>query len=214
MELLPPSTVLIHSAPGLGKEIPPDLRHGNLTCTVHDLTWTCTKQPSKSVRVLFSAITGVQKNPDTQSEAKLRIALNKEAPIVCEFVTPTGAPDRESRQRFLDFRTRLNGTGGKAPATNAASRDALLPVKQALLSSHPALRQRHTQLVVSGVLTDDEFWSSHRQQLVDATLHDQKVCSESRIFRHEIKPVVGLLDCCAAACRLHFRLPCLPLKDS
>lgn len=183
MELLSNSpvevTARVLSCAAFGK-LPPEKQTGTLRVSEDDVSWTSLTAADLHLRFLLSDIVGtyskskrsakgaqtinlppaidLQKTPDSQPNAKLRVLLSKDkgssAPLVLDFVTGAGAPDKAARETFITVRNDL---------------------RQAALNAAPGLERIHSSVVHRNGVSEADFWRLHQQLLVDAGLSRRKV---------------------------------------
>ena len=132
--------------------------------------WTagCVKPDLSYLSYIPVFETDLQKTPDSQENAKLRILLNKHmasnSQLVLDFVSGSGAPDKQSRETFIAIRNDL---------------------KRTALASVPGLDQTYGSIVHREGLSEADFWRHHQQLLVDAGLLRRKVRVSSRYLKND-----------------------------
>lgn len=122
----------------------------------------------------------LQKTPDTQPNARVRILLSKDkasnTPLVFDFVSGSGLPNKQAREKFIGLRNEL---------------------KKTALASAPGLAQVFASVVHRDGLSEAEFWRMHQQLLVDAGLSRRQVCTGGMcnilafIFAFLVQPALG-----------------------
>ena len=175
-------TARVISCPEYGK-LPPATQTGTVRLTEDDVSWasltadlrlrfllsdivgtrgSTDKQSVRRVSPHFPNHTDLQKSPESQPNAKVRVLLSKDkasnVPLVFDFVTGSGAPDKVARESFIKIRNDL---------------------RSAAFAAVPGLSQVHGRVVNQDGVSEADFWRFHQQLLIDAGLGRRQV----RLFR-------------------------------
>lgn len=121
-------------------------------------------------------------SPEGKAKIQLQVVLHDGASSTFHFINKNGAAAQAAdRDRVKDLlQTLLPKFKRKV--------DKELEEKNKLLSSNPALLQLYKDLVITQVVTSEEFWSTHALQYTQASIAPKQEIGVNSAFLAEIKP--------------------------
>ncbi|XP_078333763.1 general transcription factor IIH subunit 1-like [Crassostrea virginica] len=154
---------------------------GTLYMMGERLGWMQGSKSTFSISYLYADIKGQKISPDSKEKVQLQLVMHDGGANTFHFINPKGraaaVADRDSVKDLLQqlipkFRRKLSSE---------------LEEKNRMLQENPELFQLYKDLVVTGVLTADEFWASRKSQNSVKPDKSQNV-GVSAAFLADIKP--------------------------
>ncbi|XP_044737269.1 general transcription factor IIH subunit 1 [Chrysoperla carnea] len=164
----------------------PQVRYkkGDGTLYVMDqrIAWMLENRDTVSVSHQFQDIKMQKISPEGKPKIQLQVVLHDGSSSTFHFTNKAGhAAQVSDRDRVKDLLQSL------LPKFKRKV-DRELEEKNKLLSSNPALLQLYKDLVITQVVTSEEFWSQHAQQYTKAQSQPKQEIGVNGAFLAEIKP--------------------------
>lgn len=155
---------------------------GTLYVMNERIAWMAEHRDKVTVSHRFQDIKMQKISPDKKLKVQLQLVLNDGNSSTFHFVNSNGtAAQIADRDRVKDLVQKL--------LTNFRPKfDEDLEKKKLLLSQNPSLLQMYRDLVITEVLTAEEFWSTHAKQYTDQQTAQKQDIGVSAAFLAEIKP--------------------------
>ncbi|XP_033752452.1 general transcription factor IIH subunit 1-like [Pecten maximus] len=146
--------------------------------------WMVESKSSFSLSHMYSDIKSQKISPDSKDKVQLQVVMHDGSAKTFHFINPkgrdAGVKDRDSIKELLQqllpkFRSKISSE---------------LEEKNRLLQESPELFQLYKDLVVSGVITAEEFWESRADQLSNIGKNEgsKQAVGVSAAFLADIKP--------------------------
>ncbi|CAG9856270.1 unnamed protein product [Phyllotreta striolata] len=155
---------------------------GTLFLMDQRLIWMVENKDTVAVSHLYADIKSQKISPEGKAKVQLQVVLHNGVSSTFHFTNKSGMPaqlaDRDKVKEMLQ--TLLPKFKRKV--------DRELEEKNKLLSSNPALLQLYKDLVMTKVVTSEEFWSQHAQQYTQKQNQQSQEIGVSGAFLADIKP--------------------------
>ncbi|XP_065647449.1 general transcription factor IIH subunit 1 isoform X1 [Hydra vulgaris] len=153
---------------------------GTLSLLSNKITWSATNGVGKNFQCLYSEIKMQRISPESSSKVQLQIVLHTESSYNFQFVNPKGrAAQLKNRNEIKDLLAEL------IPAhREKANKD--LEEKNKLLKENSDLYQLYKDLVVTGIITAEEFWENQKSV-------NTMACSSASSEKQKVGIASGLL---------------------
>ncbi|KAJ3174487.1 RNA polymerase II transcription factor B subunit 1 [Geranomyces variabilis] len=140
-------------------------QNGALFFGPKEFSWTADGKPQPDLRVPYTTVKACAQNKSEKVILKITQAAHNGSPEtshVFTFPPPNAHESRESVKAVLADVMKEN------TATVAASKDTAeeFQIRLEILNANAELRELHKSLVVSGVVSEDDFWASRRHYIV------------------------------------------------
>lgn len=168
-------------------------RDGHAEFSHKGLRWTASASPESSaghhppIVVLWSNVQDQQVSSISSPKAMIRLRLAHNSTLVLEFLADSGKLDdaftvREQVKDFIARRLRENGANGIRSNAAALCNPTEIKQRAALLAANPALKRQHTEMVNDGLISEEDFWASHRHLIAGEASKRQKTAKTSAIL--------------------------------
>lgn len=146
------------------------------------VAWMAENRDKVTVSHRFEDIKVQKISPEGKPKIQLQVVMNDGNNSTFHFVNPNGARAQiEDRDRVKDLIQKLLPNFKRKV-------DKELEQKNRILTENPHLLQMYKDLVITQVLTSDEFWATHAKQYTQPQTNQKQDIGVSGAFLADIKP--------------------------
>lgn len=155
---------------------------GTFSLLTNRLTWHSSSGDAKTFQCVYSDIKVQRISPETSSKVQLQIVLHNDTSYNFHFANPNGRDNQlNDRNQMKDLLAEL------IPAhRHKANKD--LEEKNKIFKERPELYQLYKELVVSGIITADDFWDNQKMNINPSKETEKQEVGIGSGFLAELKP--------------------------
>ncbi|KAI8921401.1 hypothetical protein DFJ77DRAFT_162385 [Powellomyces hirtus] len=156
------------AAPRLQCRVHYKKKSGQLYFGPKEFSWTQDGKTDPELRVPYPTVKGQAQNKSEKVILKVTQSAPNGQPevnYIFTFLAPDALEDREKVKAVLMDVMSENAKAASASAVASANTAEEFQIRQDILNQFPDLRALHGQLVVTGIVSEDDFWASRQHFL-------------------------------------------------
>ncbi|CAG0883401.1 unnamed protein product [Cyprideis torosa] len=146
------------------------------------IAWMQEGKESATLSYKFADIKVQKISPEHKPKVQLQLLLHNGESVTFHFVNPGG------RDAQVKDREELKETLSQLLPKFGRKVDRELEEKNAILSSNPSLLQLYKELVITQIVTAEEFWAQHAQKYTQKATESQQKTGISAAFLADVRP--------------------------
>ncbi|TPX59524.1 hypothetical protein PhCBS80983_g02392 [Powellomyces hirtus] len=153
------------AAPRLQCRVHYKKKSGQLYFGPKEFSWTQDGKTDPELRVPYPTVKGQAQNKSEKVILKVTQSAPNGQPevnYIFTFLAPDALEDREKVKAVLMDVMSENAKAASASAVASANTAEEFQIRQDILNQFPDLRALHGQLVVTGIVSEDDFWASRQ----------------------------------------------------